>query len=73
MARERNVTTIVQSIDNEILDWKENKETPFKFKIPESITKSYRSKLSELYWEIKANVDIPMRSDLNAISKLEII
>lgn len=73
-AHGRNVTTMIQSIDNEILNWKENEKTPFKIKIPETIiTKSYRSKLSKLYWEVKANVDIPMDKDLNAISRIEII
>jgi hypothetical protein len=72
-ARGKNETTIIQSIDNEIPNWKFNEETPFQIKVPETITKSYRSKLSELYWEIKANVDIPMDSDLNAISRIEII
>jgi hypothetical protein len=72
-ARGRNITTIVQSIDNEILNWKENEEMPFKVKIPETvITKSYHSKLSEFYWEVKANADIPMDKDLNAIARIEI-
>ena len=73
IARGKKVTTVIQNIDNEIINWKENEETPFKVKIPETITKSYRSKLSELYWEIKVTVDIPMDSDLNALAKIKII
>jgi hypothetical protein len=71
-ASKRVDTSVIQSIDNEISNWKENEETPFEIKIPEEVDKSYRSKLSELYWEIKANLDIPMDKDLNAIARIEI-
>ena len=71
-ASKRDETSVIQSYDNEITNWKENEETPFEIKIPEEVDKSYRSKLSELYWEIKATVDIPLEKDLDAISRIEI-
>ncbi len=70
-ASKRDETSVIQSYDNEITNWKENEETPFEIKIPE-VNKRYRSKLSELYWEIKATVDIPLEKDLDAISRIEI-
>ena len=51
-----------------ITDWKEKQNCPFEIDIPQIVTKSYRGRYSEIIWEIKAKVDLPLSQDLNAVS-----
>lgn len=37
------------------------------------VTRSYRGRYSEIVWEIKAKVDLPLSQDLNAEAIIEII
>jgi hypothetical protein len=40
--------------------------------IPEDVIKSYRGKYSEIIWEVKAKVDLPLSQDLNAEAMIEV-
>ena len=42
-------------------------------KIPEGVSKSYHGRISELYWEVKATVNIHVNEHLNAIAKIDIL
>jgi hypothetical protein len=69
----KSETTMIYTYDSEIVNCKENEETPFEIKIPEDVNKSYRSKLSEIYWEIKAIVDISSEKDIAVVSRIDIL
>jgi hypothetical protein len=66
-------TTIINQQKQEVPDLNRDEPMPFEMNIPEGAFKSYRGRHSELYWEIKANVDIPMGSDLDTAIRVEII
>src|SRR6476620_3702263 len=56
-----------------ITDWKEKQDCPFEINIPEDVIKSYRGRYSEIIWEIKAKIDLPLSQDLNAVVLSEVI
>ena len=64
--------TMEEHIHN-ITQWESSKSLPFEIRIPQTAPKSYVGRYSELYWTIKAKVDIPMGFDLNASSRIEIL
>jgi hypothetical protein len=53
--------------------WKEKQNCPFEINIPEDVTRSYRGKYSEIIWEIKTKIDLPLSQDLNAEAMIEVI
>ena len=55
------------------MDWKENQPIPFELNVPQKAAKSYKGKYSEVIWEIKSKVDIPLKNDLNAVATIVII
>lgn len=69
----RTELSIIEEYNHKLNYDKENESLPFEIHIPQRVPKSYRGRYSELYWTIKAKVDIPMSSDLNALSKIEIV
>ncbi len=46
---------------------------PFEIYVLKIVPKGYVGRQSELYWEIKAKVDIQMGFDINASSRIEIV
>ena len=66
-------TNTVDERTHIIAQWEYNKPLPFEMRIPQSAPKSYVGRYSELYWTIKAKVDMPMGFDLNASSRIEIL
>jgi Arrestin (or S-antigen), N-terminal domain/SpoOM protein len=65
-------TNIIDERAHNIAQWEYNKSLPFEIRIPQTAPKSYVGRYSELYWTIKAKVDMPMGFDLNASSRIEI-
>ena len=55
------------------MDWKENPSIPFELNVPQKAAKSYKGKYSEVIWEIKSKVDIPLKNHLNAVAIIVII
>jgi hypothetical protein len=72
-ASSRIVASTMYENKYKITDWKEKQDCPFEIDIPGDIIKSYRGRYSELIWEIKAKVDLPLSQDLNAVALIEII
>ena len=66
-------TNIMDDLAHNIAQWEYNKSLPFEIRIPQTAPKSYVGRYSELYWTIKAKVDMPMGFDLNASSRIEIL
>ena len=65
-ASNRTVETKIYENKYKITDWKEKQNCPFEIDIPQIVTRSYRGRYSEIVWEIKAKVDLPLSQDLNA-------
>lgn len=65
-------TNTIEEHARNITQWEYNKSLPFEIRIPQTAPKSYVGRYSELYWTIKAKVDIPTGFDLNASSRIEI-
>ena len=72
-ASNRIVATSMYGNKYKITDWKEKQDCPFEINIPEDVVKSYRGKYSEIIWEIKAKIDLPLSQDLNAVVLIEVI
>jgi hypothetical protein len=72
-ASNRIVATTVYENRRKIVDWDDKQNCPFEINIPQDIIKSYRGKYSEIIWEIKAKIDLPLSQDLNADSMIEVI
>ena len=72
-ASNRTVTTTIYENRYKINAWKEKQNCPFEIDIPEDVIKSYRGMYSEIIWEIKAKIDLPLSQDLNAEAMIEII
>src|SRR6476469_10144858 len=72
-ASNRIVATSMYENKYKITDWKEKQDCPFEINIPEDVVKSYRGKYSEIIWEIKAKIDLPLSQDLNAEAMIEVI
>jgi hypothetical protein len=72
-ASNRIVATTIYEEKYKITNWKEKQSCPFEINIPENVIKSYRGRYSEITWEIKAKVDLPLSQDLNAVALIEII
>jgi len=72
-ASNRIVATSMYENKYKITDWKEKQDCPFEINIPEDVVKSYRGKYSEIIWEIKAIIDLPLSQDLNAEAMIEVI
>src|SRR6476469_8595205 len=72
-ASNRIVATSMYENNYKITDWKEKQDCPFEINIPEDVVKSYRGKYSEIIWEIKAKIDLPLSQDLNAEAMIEVI
>jgi Arrestin (or S-antigen), N-terminal domain len=73
IASNRTVETKIYENKYKITDWKEKQNCPFQMDIPQMVTRSYRGRYSEIVWEIKAKVDLPLSQDLNAEAIIEII
>jgi hypothetical protein len=73
IASNRTVETKIYENKYKITDWKEKQNCPFEIDIPQIVTRSYRGRYSEIVWEIKAKVDLPLSQDLNAEAIIEII
>jgi hypothetical protein len=73
IASNRTVETKLYENKYKITDWKEKQNCPFEIDIPQIVTRSYRGRYSEIVWEIKAKVDLPLSQDLNAEAIIEII
>jgi hypothetical protein len=52
-----------------IMNWKENPSIPFELNVPQKAAKIYKGKYSEVIWEIKSKVDIPLKNDLNTVAR----
>ena len=72
-ASSRIVASTMYENKYKITDWKEKQDCPFEIDIPGDVIKSYRGRYSEIIWEIKAKVDLPLSQDLNAVALIEII
>lgn len=72
-ALDKSVATTVYENKYKIRDWKEKQNCPFEIDIPKDVVKSYRGKYSEIVWEIKAKVDLPLSHDLNAEAMIEVV
>jgi len=72
-ASSRIVASTMYENKYKITDWKEKQDCPFEINIPEDVVKSYRGKYSEIIWEIKAKIDLPLSQDLNAVVLIEVI
>ena len=72
-ASSRIVASTMYENKYKITDWKEKQDCPFEINIPEDVVKSYRGKYSEIIWEIKAKIDLPLSQDLNAEAMIEVI
>jgi len=72
-ASSRIVASTMYENKYKITDWKEKQDCPFEINIPDDVIKSYRGRYSEIIWEIKAKVDLPLSQDLNAVALIEII
>jgi len=72
-ASNRIVATSMYGNKYKITDWKEKQDCPFEINIPEDVVKSYRGKYSEIIWEIKAKIDLPLSQDLNTEAMIEVI
>ncbi len=66
-------TNTIEEHAHNIAQWEYNKSLPFEIRIPQTAPKSYVGRYSELYWTIKAKVDLPMGFDTNASSRIEIL
>jgi hypothetical protein len=73
IASNRTVETKIYENKYKITDWKEKQNCPFEMDIHQMVTRSYRGRYSEIVWEIKAKVDLPLSQDLNAEAIIEII
>ena len=71
-ASNRIVTTKMFEDKCKITNWKEKQNCPFEIDIPQIVTRSCRGRYSEIVWEIKAKVDLPLSQDLNAEAIIEI-
>jgi hypothetical protein len=69
----RSETRIIEKLENEIVNWYENEQSQFEIKIPESVNKSYKGKLSQLNWDIMARADVFMHSDLKTICGIQLV
>ena len=72
-ASSRIVASTMYENKYKIIDWKEKQDCPFEIDIPGDVIKSYRGRYSEIIWEIKAKVDLPLSQDLNAVVLIEVI
>jgi hypothetical protein len=72
-ASSRIIASTMYENKYKITDWKEKQDCPFEINIPEDVVKSYRGKYSEIIWEIKAKIDLPLSQDLNAVVLFEVI
>jgi hypothetical protein len=72
-ASNRIIATTMYENKYKITDWKEKQDCPFEINIPENVVKSYRGKYSEIIWEVKAKIDLPLSQDLNAEVMIEVI
>ena len=72
-ASSRIVASTMYENKYKITDWTEKQDCPFEIDIPGDVIKSYRGRYSEIIWEIKAKVDLPLSQDLNAVALIEII
>jgi hypothetical protein len=72
-ASSRTVQTKIYENVYKITNWKEKQNCPFEIDIPQIVTRSYRGRYSDIIWEIKAKVDLPLSQDLNAEAIIEII
>jgi hypothetical protein len=72
-ASNKIVTTKIHENKYKIKDWIEKQNCPFEINIPDVIVKSYRGRYSEIIWEVKAKIDLPLSQDLNAVALIEII
>jgi hypothetical protein len=73
IASNRTVETKIYENKYKITDWKEKQNCPFEIDIPQIVTRSYRGRYSDIIWEIKAKVDLPLSQDLDAEAIIEII
>jgi hypothetical protein len=73
IAKGRSETKIIEKLEKEIVNWYENEQSQFEMKIPGSVNKSYKGKLSQLNWAIIATADIFMHSDLKTICAIELV
>lgn len=69
----RSVATTMYENRYKIRDWKEKQNCPFEIDIPKDVVKSYRGKYSEIVWETKAKVDLPLSHDLNTEAMIEVV
>jgi Arrestin (or S-antigen), N-terminal domain len=72
-ASNRLASTIMFEDKYKIPGWKEKQNCPFEINIPDAIVRSYLGKYSEIRWEVKAKVDLPLSQDLNAEAMIEVI
>jgi hypothetical protein len=72
-AQNRIVSSTMYENKYKIVDWKEKQDCPFEIDIPEDVIKSYRGRYSELKWEVKSKIDLPLSQDLNAVALIEVI
>lgn len=72
-ASDRTVATTMYENKYKITDWNDKQDCPFEIDIPEYGIKSYRGRYSEIIWEVKAKIDLPLSQDLNAEVMIEVI
>jgi hypothetical protein len=72
-ASNRIVATTMYENKCKITDWKDKQNCLFEINIPEDVVKSYRGRYSEIIWEVKAKIDLPLSQDLNVVALIEII
>ena len=71
-ASNRIVATTIYEEKYKITNWKEKQSCPFEINIPDVIVKSYRGRYSEIIWEVKAKIDLPLSQDLDTVTMIEI-
>jgi len=71
-ASNRIVATTIYEEKYKITNWKEKQSCPFEINIPDVIVRSYHGRYSEIIWEVKAKIDLPLSQDLNTVTMIEI-